>query len=89
MPIPNSPGFAHHHITCVTSDSQLGPVVLMLQTEPNGRVTQFTLRLMHSTVLREAGEPLRWIRAATHLAHDGPVILPTPTHDNDDELEHA
>ena len=72
LPIP-SVGAAHHYVTCAAGDAQTGHIIIMNQEEPNGRVTQFVMKLERAIVLREAGEPL-------------PIISPVPTDNDDDDV---
>ena len=58
----------YHSVTSVFSDGSEGPIVLLLQTEPNGQIIQFTLRLLRSLTLRAPGEPLRAISFAHNVS---------------------
>jgi len=57
----------YHSVTSVFSDGSEGPIVVLLQTEPNGQVIQFTLCLLRSLTLRAPGEPLRVISFALNV----------------------
>lgn len=67
VPVPQPESAGCHTVITATAPGLDGRLrVFMIQTEPNGRITQHELILHRSTLLRQAGPALRFIVQHEH-----------------------
>ena len=67
----------HSCVTATSWDANHVPIIYLTQAESNGRVVQYTLKLMQSTLLREPMPPTRVIQTQHHDHSPRPVQVQT------------